>query len=152
MRIFRLIPIFLLVLLFSCREEAGKRTEQRSDTYKEEIRQAEKDFEKMAEEKGIAEAFAFFADSNAVISRGNDSIITGKEAIRNFYSSAFYQTAKVKWAPDYIDVSDDGTMGWTYGRYVWNNTDSTGKPMELRGVFHTVWKRQKDGTWRWVWD
>ncbi len=142
----------LALFLSSCKDGSTERTSKTADEYKEEIRQAERDFETMAADKGIAEAFAFYADSNAVISRDNDSIITGKDSIRNFYSSKFYQTAKVKWAPDFIEVSDDGTLGWTYGRYVWNNVDSTGKPVEFKGVFHTVWKRQKDGSWKWVWD
>jgi len=45
--------------------------------------QTEKAFEKMASEKGLAEAFYYFADENAVIKRGNDSLIIGKENIRN---------------------------------------------------------------------
>ncbi|MGB5029230.1 MAG: hypothetical protein WBO38_12055, partial [Chitinophagaceae bacterium] len=43
---------------------------------KQEIKMAEKEFEKMAAEKGIAEAFWFFADSIAVIKRENDTLIT----------------------------------------------------------------------------
>ena len=33
-----------------------------------------------------------------------------------------------------------------------NVKDSTGKTNENRGAFHTVWKKQKDGSWRYVWD
>ena len=119
---------------------------------KAEIATAEKDFAKMAEEKGIAEAFAFFADSNAVIKRQHDTLIHGKESIRNFYSTEFYKTASVKWSPDFIDAAESGDIGYTYGKYTWQSKDSTGKTDEFHGVFHTVWKRQNDGTWRYVWD
>jgi ketosteroid isomerase-like protein len=27
-----------------------------------------------------------------------------------------------------------------------------GEVGEYQGVFHTVWKRQPDGTWKYVWD
>ena len=117
-----------------------------------EIAAAEKDFAKMAEEKGIAEAFAFFADSNAVIKRQHDTLIQGKENIRNFYSAEFYKTATVKWAPDFIDAAESGDFGYTYGKYTWQSKDSTGKTEEFHGVFHTIWKRQNDGSWRYVWD
>jgi ketosteroid isomerase-like protein len=119
---------------------------------KTEIRQAEKDFDKMAAEKGIAEAFWFYADSNAVIKRNNDSIIHGKENIKGFYSNHFYNSASVKWSPDFIDVSADGSMGYTYGKYLWQSKDSAGRAIEFRGIFHTVWKKQTDGSWKYVWD
>ena len=95
---------------------------------------------------------AFYADSSAVIKRQNDTIIKGKEGIRNFYSDDFYKAASVTWSPDFIDVSEKGDMAYTYGKYLWQSKDSTGKPIEFRGVFHTVWKKQKDGSWRYVWD
>lgn len=140
--------IFLLV---SC-EEKEDNDEQEQSTAKEQIGKAEKDFEKMAAEKGIAEAFWFYADSNAVIKRKNDSLIQGKDNIRNFYSDKFYTTATVKWAPDFISASEDGDMGYTYGKYDWQAKDSTGKVTEFKGIFHTVWKKQKDGSWKYVWD
>lgn len=141
--------IFALCLLFySCQTDSASRREKASG----EIAQAEKDFEKMAAEKGIAEAFWYYADSNAVIKRGNDSLILGKENIKKFYSAEFYKTASVKWSPDFIDVAENGDMGYTFGKYIWQSKDSSGKTNEFKGVFHTVWKRQKDGTWKYTWD
>lgn len=137
-----------LFLLFSCAE--NKTVD--STTVKKEIADAEKAFETMAKEKGIAEAFAYYADSNAVIRRKNDTLITGKEGIRKFYSDDSYKAASVTWSPDFIDVSEKGDMAYTYGKYLWQSKDSTGKPIEFKGVFHTVWKKQKDGSWRYVWD
>ena len=140
--------IILLFAFFSCTESKTINT----DTAKKEIADTEKAFETMVKDKGIAEAFAFYADSNAVIKRRNDSLIKGKDAIRNFYENDFYKTASVTWSPDFIETSPDGNLGYTYGKYLWQSKDSTGKTNENRGVFHTVWKRQKDGNWRYVWD
>jgi len=140
--------IAICLLFYSCQtDSAGQR-----DKASQEIAQAEKDFEKMAAEKGIAEAFWYYADSNAVIKRGNDSLIQGKENIKNYYSADYYKTASVTWSPDFIDVSDKGDMAYTYGKYIWQAKDSSGKTNEFKGVFHTVWKRQKDGNWKYVWD
>lgn len=119
---------------------------------KKEIGQAEKDFEKMAAEKGIAEAFWYFADSTAVMKGANDSLIRGKDGIRNLFMAERFKNATVKWSPDFIDASSSGDLGYTYGKYVWQSKDSTGKIQESRGVFHTVWKKQKDGSWKFVWD
>ena len=106
----------------------------------------------MAAEKGIAEAFWYYADSNAVIKRDNDSLIQGKENIKNYYSAEFYKTATAKWSPDFIDVAEKGDMGYTFGKYTWESKDSSGETSMFNGVFHTVWKKQKDETWKYVWD
>ena len=119
---------------------------------KQEVAQAEKDFEKMVAEKGIADAFDFFADSNAVIRRSGDSVIQGKENIRKFYSAEYFKAASVKWSPDFVDASEKGDLGYTYGKYIWQSKDSAGKVNESKGIFHTVWKKQKEGSWKYVWD
>lgn len=138
----------LCVLFCSCKTDSDDLQEKA----KQEIALAEKDFETMAAEKGIAEAFEFFADSNAVIKRSNDSVIPGKENIRKYYSAEFYKNASVKWSPDFVAASEKGDMGYTYGKYVWLSKDSSGKVNESKGMFHTVWKKQNDGTWKYVWD
>lgn len=138
----------LAFIFFACRENKSETKEQ----YKNEIMQAEKEFEKMASEKGIAEAFWFFADSNAVIKRQNDTLIYGKDGIRKFYSNDSYKNASVTWSPDYIDVDEQGNLGYTYGKYLWKAKDSSGKTEEFKGVFHTVWKKQANGEWKYVWD
>lgn len=144
-----ILIVFASITFMNC--EPAKNDISTEET-KAEIMRAEKDFEAMAAEKSIAEAFWFFADSNATIKRQNDTLIHGKDAIRIYYSGEFYKNASVKWSPDFIDVSANGDMAYTYGKYLWQSKDSSGKPIEHRGIFHTVWKRQKNGEWRYVWD
>jgi len=117
-----------------------------------EIFQTEKAFEKMASEKGIAEAFYYFADEKAVIKRENDTLIIGKENIKIYYDKKGNKNATVNWTPDFIDVSDCGTLGYTYGKYVWKIKNQNNELVEYKGIFHTIWKKQKDNTWRYVWD
>jgi ketosteroid isomerase-like protein len=148
-------PLYILLIItatgiISCSDPAE--TKPDAGAIKQQIVKAENDFAKMAIEKNIAEAFWFYADSNAVIKRENDSLISGRDNIRRYYSADFYRTANVSWAPDFVDVSPDGNMAWTYGKYTWAIKDSSGKATEYKGVFHTVWKRQEDGNWKYVWD
>jgi ketosteroid isomerase-like protein len=149
-----MIKNLLAVLLPSCLVCFSCSTPAKPDieAIKKEIVKAEKDFETMAAEKGVAEAFAFFADSNAVIKRQNDSLIHGKEGIRNYYMNPFYKNAVAKWSPDFVDVSTNGDLAYTYGKYTWEFKDSAMKSNFYSGVFHTVWKKQNDGSWRYVWD
>lgn len=135
-----------VVLISSCSQPINK------STVKDEIFRHEKAFEKMAFEAGIAQAFYFFADTNAVILRENDSLIKGNENIRNYYESKNLTNATVNWSPDYIEVSECGTFAYTYGKFTWTINTATGESVGLKGVFHTVWKKQKDGSWKYVWD
>jgi len=146
----RILICLILSLLFiiSCQTK----TSDLKEKAKQEIAQAEKDFEKMTAEKGIKEAFTFYADSNVVVKGQNDSLIKGKDGISNFYGLPSFKNVSLKWSPDFIDVSEDGTLGYTFGKYVWQSKDSTGKLNEFKGVFHTVWKKQSDGSWKYVWD
>jgi len=140
----------MLCCLFYCACKIG--TSNFREEGKKQIARAEKDFEKMAAEKGIAEAFSYYADSSAVIRRRNDSLIKGREAIRNFYSDGYFKTATLKWSPDFIDVAEKGDMGYTFGKFTRLSKDSSGRVSEITGTFHTVWKKQKDGSWKYVWD
>ena len=117
-----------------------------------EIVKTEKDFEKLVTAKGLAEGFYQFADSNAVIKREHDTLIIGKVNIKNYYLNSKHQNATVIWSPDAVSVSDAGDMASSYGKYVWTFKDASGKEQVLKGVYHTVWKRQKDGSWKYIWD
>lgn len=144
-----ILLIGFLSLLISCSQKSGGIDKE---VLKKEVKQTENDFQKTLAKDGTAIAFYTYADENAVINRGNDSLIHGREAIRNYYSKPTYKNAIAQWEPDFIDVSDDGTLAYTYGKYSWDFTDSLGKITTYKGIFHTVWKKTSDGTWKYVWD
>ncbi len=110
----------------------------------------EKTFAARARSAGIATAFFEFAADNAVISR--DSLIRGPEAIKRFYETRSWINPRLEWAPEFADVSASGDLGYTYGHFSFSAMDSSGKNVTRTGIFHTVWKRQPNGTWKFVWD
>ncbi|MFZ2341137.1 MAG: hypothetical protein WAW07_15625 [Bacteroidales bacterium] len=132
--------IFPMVIA-SCSTDTGRDREDIVSTGRE--------FAIMAGEAGVAEAFYHYAADSAVILRGG-KLIRGREAIRDYYIQNQKPGTKLLWTPDYTDVSGD--LGYTYGKYTRQVPDSTGNIIESYGMFHTVWKRQPDGSWRFVWD
>lgn len=136
----------LLIFLTACQQPINK------EKVKQEIFQTEKAFEKMSSEEGIQNAFYFFAADSAVIKRQNDTLIIGKENIKDYYSNPAFKMAKVTWTPDFIDVSESGDMAYSYGKYLWVIWNAESDTAEFEGVFQTVWKRQEDGKWKYVWD
>ena len=140
-----LLVLILIPGLLSCSRRVN------TGEAKNEILQTERDFEKMLSEKGPAAAFYFFAAENAAILRGNDSLIIGNENIGHFYEVTAKASAKLSWIPDFVGVSDCGTLGYTYGKYSYSTQDTAGRTVTRAGIFHTVWKKEKNG-WRFVWD
>jgi ketosteroid isomerase-like protein len=143
------IPAILL-LLASC---ASGTKENTVEKWKKEIVKTEKEFSDMAGEVGIPAAFILYAADDAVVLRG-DQLVVGKSELIAFYQNqdGGDNSASLTWEPDFVDVSSSGDLGYTYGRYTYSYIDSTGATIENRGIFHTVWKRQPDGSWRFVWD
>lgn len=120
------------------------------EKWKQEIRETELAFSAMSDTAGIERAFLEFAAEDAVLMR-NNRIINGKSAIAERFASS-PPTGKLTWAPHFVDVSASGDLGYTYGQYSYSFIDSTGTTRSSTGIFHTVWKRQEDGSWKFVYD
>lgn len=141
--------IFVLPLVvMSCNES---KTSQHISLWKSEVLKAEQDFNDMAQEKGLVEAFHFFAAPDGVIRRSK-KIIKGKVAIQKWYENDVRPNETLTWKPTFVDVSSSGDLAYTYGDFIFTTIDSTGVKKENSGIFHTVWKRQGDGSWKFVWD
>lgn len=116
-----------------------------------EIMETERLFCELAAQKGIKEAFLHFAARDACINRDN-RIYAGKEEISRYFDQSAVSNVFLTWKPDYVDVSGSGDMAWTYGNYTFRGENENGEKLESSGIFHTVWKRQPDGSWKYVWD
>lgn len=141
----------LLTLILAAHYAQGQKANNAAEL-RSAITKAEASFCADLKAKGAAWAFHTYAAPDAVIKRDNDSLIKGPDAIRNYYSSEPYKQAVADWKPDFVDVSADGTLAYTYGKYTWTLKDKAGKEVKFSGVFHTVWKKQPDGSWKYVWD
>jgi ketosteroid isomerase-like protein len=62
------------------------------------------------------------------------------------------QPASLTWKPLMADVAASGDLGYTHGRYRFARLDSTGDSIFIDGYYVTVWKRQDDGSWKFVMD
>jgi ketosteroid isomerase-like protein len=146
-----LLFIAICTVIFACQPKPEATVD--IEKCKKEILQTEKEFETMAAEKGIKEAFLFYAADDVALSRFN-LVYKGKKQVALYfdYVKLDKAQAKLKWNADFVDVSASGDMAYTYGKYSISVMDSTNKEITKKGVFHTVWKKQKDGNWKFVWD
>ena len=140
-----LIHLSVLIILVNCGSPAN------SEDLKKEIAQAEKAFNDYAQKNGVKEAFLAFAHENAVINR-RDSIISGKDAIQNYFENQTLTNVVLQWKPDFIDVSSGGDMAYTYGKYTFSAMAPDSTEINASGIFHTVWKQDANGDWKYVYD
>ena len=149
MKLKSILPmLFISISVLSCTKEGDNNL---MEQYKMEILKTEKTFATLAKEKGLKVAFLTYAADNAVLSRGN-KLIKGKEAIREYYENYKFPDAHLEWEPEFIDISESGDLAYTYGPYQFEARDEAGEMIRDTGIFHTIWKRQADGEWRYVWD
>lgn len=116
-----------------------------------EILKTEKLFQELVTEKGMKIGFLYYAAEDAVLIRGN-KLIKGRQEIEKYFEKTIYKNIKLSWKPDFVEVSKSGDFGYTYGKYTFKANDKSGNLVEDEGIFHTVWKRQEDGCWKFVWD
>lgn len=146
---FQLVLILFCSLLSTHCKDNLKKDSNKSGL--KEIFEIEKEFQKRVAEKGLAESFYQFADDSAVIKRG-EGLIKGKEAIRKHYSASSLKNVSLKWDVEFADISQSGDLAYTYGKYTFTSIDSSNKQNDGTGLFHTVWKKQSNGSWKFVWD
>lgn len=134
---------------FSCHSVSDTQLEK----WKQEITDTELAFSNMAEQEGIPAAFLAYSASDGVMMR-NNRVIKGHSAMNEYFEASRANPNQVilAWAPDFVDVATSGDLGYTYGKYTLTVTDTLGKQQQSSGIFHTVWKRQADGSWKFVWD
>lgn len=107
-------------------------------------------FAKDVAERGGAGFAAWFADDGVALGNGVPARI-GKVAIAQSanWSPAKYQ---LTWTPTDALMGPSGDMGYTWGHYEGHSKDANGNPVTTSGRYMTVWRREKDGTWKVVLD
>jgi ketosteroid isomerase-like protein len=137
--------LMIIPAIFSCN---NKKASVQTASDQKELIEVDRAFSKMSEEKGMKNAFIEYIDSNGVLLRPGEMPIIGANAID--YLIQLNDTGyKLAWQPNGSTISASGDLGYTFGIYAMklNSNDST-----LYGTYTTIWKRQKDGKWKFVLD
>jgi ketosteroid isomerase-like protein len=100
--------------------------------------------------KDVDKTVSFYSD-DAIVMPPNASSATTKEAIRAIWKDLLTD-ASISWKTKEVEVAQSGDIGYTSGTYEVTMTDPTGTPVNDRGKYLEVWKKQADGTWKCVMD
>jgi ketosteroid isomerase-like protein len=79
--------------------------------------------------------------------------VVGKDAIRAALKEQWDDpNFHLTWAPDEAYPMPNGKMGYTRGHWTLTSKDEKGSPFKLTGQYLTIWKKNKQGDWKIVWD
>lgn len=131
-----IVALSLLSSLVSAQNERGMSADLRA------IVEAERAFSRESEAKGMKEAFIAFAADDGVLFRR--TVVNAKELWRNANPAP---TGLLTWRPSFADISRAGDMGYDFGPWEFR-TNRTDKDASGNGHFITVWRKQRDGAWK----
>ncbi len=146
-----ILPALLLLGLPAVLRSATPAAPGARDKLKTELAAMEDAFCAMARDKGLLAAFEHFAAPDVAFIDTDPRRVRGLAAVRERMGPD-RPGVVLTWSALFTDVSDDGTLGYNWGRYEWRGPGADGQPMVRTGFFLTIWKRQPDGTWRYVMD
>jgi ketosteroid isomerase-like protein len=146
------IRFAVLVLLAGAMPAAG-RGDGPIDAEREKaaLLRTDTEFSDAAQRVGVGEAFVRFADENATMLPAGEHPVRGIEGVRKQFAD-FPKGATLAWKPYTAEVALSGDLGYTLGTYESRGTDKEGKAVTRYGKYCSVWKKQKDGGWKWVVD
>lgn len=139
-----LFPVIML-LIFSCK---NKNNVTLVVADKKELMEVDRAFSKMSEEKGMKNAFIEYIDSNGVLLKPGRMPIIGANAI-DYLIQLNDTGVTLTWEPNNGGISSSGDLGYTYGIYA---LKLNSKDPAIYGTYTSIWKKEKNGKWKFVLD
>jgi ketosteroid isomerase-like protein len=155
----KLLNFLPLIFIISCTNSKDKKVVPTSSsnatvvddktldaTY--DLMDADKEFSNLSKEKGMKKAFMEYIDSNGVLLRPNQNPLVGADAI-DYLIQLNDSTYTLEWEPENATVAKSGELGFTYGYY---KLTPTNKDTVLLGTYVSIWKKQSNGSWKFLLD
>jgi len=108
----------------------------------------EAEFAQAVAQHGRAAFVTYFADDGVELEDGGG--VSTREDLRK--QPAWPEDTTLTWTPVRGDMAASGDLGYTFGNYVFTTRDKEGKAISHYGKYMSVWKKQKDGSWKVVVD
>jgi ketosteroid isomerase-like protein len=106
-----------------------------------EVVEAERAFARAAQTEGVQAAFLHYSAPDGIVFQ------PGPTSAKKALAANPIPPVPLKWWPVYAGIAASGDLGFTTGPFVVGGGERTG-----HGWYFTIWKRQSDGSWRWLLD
>lgn len=113
-----------------------------------EIRTLDAEWSEAAQARDLERILSFWSEDAIVYPPGSAALV-GKPAIREYVEKSFQIPGfGISWKTDQVVVAASGDLAYGTGtnRVTFHGPD--GKPTTVEGKTVTVWRKQKDGSWK----
>ena len=138
----------LLVIASACTQPPPPDTRAADEAA---VRDADAQWSKTAGAKDLEGTIAYYSD-DATVLPPNAPVVTGKEGIRAVWAEMVAPGTSISWQPTKVEVARSGDLAYVMGTYQLTVKDAQGNPVQDKGKFVEVWKKQADGKWKTVAD
>jgi ketosteroid isomerase-like protein len=121
------------------------------ESAREAIMKADSDFSMLSVERGAAAAFSWYIADEGTLLWVSGQGIKGKAAIEAAFQPG-PRKATLVWKPSFGFMSASADLGYTIGLSENRVEAADGKQQVRYGKYLTVWKKQTDGSWKFVID
>jgi ketosteroid isomerase-like protein len=117
-------------------------------TNKEALMAADRAFDAATADRKLA-GFSSFLAENASTLRADEPVVRGKQAMVEDWKPLLEdQSLSLRWHPISAEISKSGDLGYTIGVSAATRTDKAGSRLVGSGKYLTLWRMQKDGSWK----
>ncbi len=149
----KIIALLLATSLMACNQSKTEiKMHINSPASATELIAADKAFSAMSTEKGMAKAFVQYASDDVVKLRDKQLPILNKEDLKKWLGDEGKEDFVLSWEPTKADIAQSGDLGYTFGNWLLKTKTSDGKDTVVYGNYVSIWKKQADGTWKYVLD
>ncbi|HTA28310.1 MAG TPA: DUF4440 domain-containing protein [Bacteroidia bacterium] len=122
------------------------------DSLKAVLINADKKFCEASLKIGFNHARMELVSDNAIESGEGSMPLEGKKAIGDFNATHPDTSFTLQWTPLKAEVAASGDLGYTFGGWTMKAKTKAGHDTSLYGNYITIWQKQADGTWKYVYD
>lgn len=116
------------------------------------IMKADADFAASVAQRNRERFLSFLADVTT-FNGGSPNELRGRDAVMKDWSDFFVAGGPtLSWTPARAEVVGAGDLGYTTGTSILRGKGPDGSPIERHGEYLTVWRKQKDGSWKVIFD
>ncbi|QYM79450.1 DUF4440 domain-containing protein [Horticoccus luteus] len=119
-------------------------------TPRAELLQADEAFCTLAAHDGVRAAFLAYAAPDCIFLDTQPFALRGSAAVTARFRE--WKDGKLTWKPAFAEVEPHGKLGYTWGTWLYEATSAGAETKRATGKYVTIWKRQPDGSWKYVLD
>jgi ketosteroid isomerase-like protein len=111
------------------------------------VQDADRELSRASKARDI-DAFTALLDPDTLFVSESGPPARGHAAVRAKWAQFFDPAGpSLTWEPYEGEVSSQGDLGYTRGRFLFEGRDAEGKSVTERGEYLSVWRKKQDGTW-----